>query len=254
MAKLQRKSAKLFASEATATAGGLAQFGSLAAGTPNYSTDPDVIQALDAYKEGWSSAVLGTKSPALEDRNALDYLLSYQQAYIMQHGIPEWLDTETYYIGSVVSQNSSIYISLADNNTNNALTNTTYWRKFYTPTEIDAFLAQKANVDFNNVNQTGKTTSTTWSLPDYSAGINISVGDLPYTATSNGVIIGRVSVGSGASAGRSLLVNGTYIIDVGGGQATAVTVPVSAGDILSLSDSSYVSFSLMNFFPLKGVN
>ena len=81
MAKLQRKSAKLFAEEATASAGGLAQFGSLAEGTPNYSTDPDVIQALDAYKEGWSSAVLGTKSPALEDRNALDYLLSYQQKY-----------------------------------------------------------------------------------------------------------------------------------------------------------------------------
>lgn len=118
MAKLQRKSAKLFASEATATAGGLAQFGSLAAGTPNYSTDPDVIQALDAYKEGWSSAVLGTKSPALEDRNALDYLLSYQQAYIMQHGIPEWLDTETYYENSyVIDSNGELRVSVIDNNT-----------------------------------------------------------------------------------------------------------------------------------------
>lgn len=118
MAKLQRKSAKLFASEATAAAGGLAQFGSLAAGTPNYSTDPDVIQALDAYKEGWSSAVLGTKSPALEDRNALDYLLSYQQAYIMQHGIPEWLDTETYYENSyVIDSNGELRVSTIDNNT-----------------------------------------------------------------------------------------------------------------------------------------
>lgn len=118
MAKLQRKSAKLFASEATAAAGGLAQFGSLAAGTPNYSTDPDVIQALDAYKEGWSSAVLGTKSPALEDRNALDYLLSYQQAYIMQHGIPEWLDIETYYENSyVVDSNGELRVSVIDNNT-----------------------------------------------------------------------------------------------------------------------------------------
>ena len=120
MAKLQRKSAKLFASEATAAAGGLAQFGSLAAGTPNYSTDPDVIQALDAYKAGWSSAVLGTKSPALEDRNALDYLLSYQQAYIMQHGIPEFLDTETYYKNSyVIDSNGDLRVSLIDNNTGN---------------------------------------------------------------------------------------------------------------------------------------
>ena len=143
MAKLQRKSAKLFAEDATAAAGGISQFGSLAAGTPNYSTDPDVIQALDAYKEGWSSAVLGTKSPALEDRNALDYLLSYQQAYIMQRGIPEYLDTETYYIGSVVSNSSQIYISLTDNNTGNPLTDTNNWRKFYTPLEIDALLALK---------------------------------------------------------------------------------------------------------------
>ena len=121
MAKLQRKSAKLFAEEATASAGGLAQFGSLAEGTPNYSTDPDVIQALDAYKEGWSSAVLGTKSPALEDRNALDYLLSYKQKYIMQHGIPEWLDTETYYENCyVVDSNGELRVSTIDDNTGRA--------------------------------------------------------------------------------------------------------------------------------------
>ena len=120
MAKLQRKSAKLFAENATAAAGGLAQFGSLAAGTPNYSTDPDVIQALPAYGNGWSDAVLGTKSPALEDRNALDYLLSYQQAYIMQHGVPEWLDTETYYKNSyVVDSNGQLRYSLTDNNIGN---------------------------------------------------------------------------------------------------------------------------------------
>ena len=84
MAKLQRKSAKLFAESANAGIGGVAQFGSLAAGDPNYSKDVDVIQALQAFKDGWSSAVTGNKSPAIEDRNALDYLLSYQQAYIMQ--------------------------------------------------------------------------------------------------------------------------------------------------------------------------
>lgn len=118
MPKLTRKSAKLFAENATAAAGGLAQFGSLAAGTPNFSTDPDVIQALQAYSDGWSAAVLGTKSPALEDRNALDYLLSYQQAYIMQHGIPEWLDTETYYENSyVIDSNGELRVSTIDNNT-----------------------------------------------------------------------------------------------------------------------------------------
>ena len=118
MAKLQRKSAKVFAEDAIAGIGGIAQFGSLAAGDKNYSKDIDVIQALDAYKEGWSSAVTGNKSPALEDRNALDYLLSYQQAYIMQHGVPEWLSTETYYENSyVVDSNGELRVSLIDNNT-----------------------------------------------------------------------------------------------------------------------------------------
>lgn len=117
MAKLQRKSAKLFAENANAGIGGVAQFGSLAAGTPNYSKDVDVIQALDAYKNGWSDAVVGNKSPAIEDRNALDYLLSYQQAYIMQHGVPEWIDTETYYEHSyVVDSNGELRVSTIDNN------------------------------------------------------------------------------------------------------------------------------------------
>lgn len=118
MAKLQRKSAKLFAENANAGIGGVAQFGSLADGNPNYSKDVDVIQALDAYKNGWSDAVVGNKSPAIEDRNALDYLLSYQQAYIMQHGIPEWITTETYYKDCfVVDSNGELRVSVIDNNT-----------------------------------------------------------------------------------------------------------------------------------------
>lgn len=118
MAKLQRKSAKVFAEQAQAAVGGIAQFGSLAAGDIQYSKDVDVIQALDAYKNGWASAVVGNKSPAMEDRNALDYLLSYQQAYIMQHGVPEWLSTETYYTNSyVVDSNGELRVSIIDNNT-----------------------------------------------------------------------------------------------------------------------------------------
>ena len=148
MAKLQRKTAKVFAGEANPAVGGLAQFGSLAAGNPNYSTDPDVIQALNAYNKGWSAAVVGTKSPALEDRNALDYLLSYQQAYIMQRGIPEYLDTETYYQGSFVSKaDGALYVSKSDNNTGHdpALdTAETYWMKFPTPAELAGSYVAKA--------------------------------------------------------------------------------------------------------------
>lgn len=147
MAKLTRKSAKVFAEQASASIGGVSQFGSLAAGDPQYSKDVDVIQALDAYKNGWSDAVVGNKSPAIEDRNALDYLLSYQQAYIMQRGVPEWLSTETYYLGSFVSlDNGKMYVSKVDNNTNhNPATDTseTYWVAFPTPQELADGLALK---------------------------------------------------------------------------------------------------------------
>ena len=241
MPKLTRKSAKLFAENATAAAGGLAQFGSLAAGTPNYSTDPDVIQALQAYSNGWSAAVLGTKSPALEDRNALDYLLSYQQAYIMQRGIPEYLDTETYYIGSVVSDQSQIYISLTDNNTGNPLTNTTYWRKFYTPVEIDTLLTSKANTDLSNlsttgqdkfdskanigldnVTNTGKNTAYDWSKFDVTAKTGIASGT---TFTESGML--GINMESLVGGRAIVTIDGVTIFSYGISGSAAI-----AGDFL----------------------
>lgn len=146
MSKLARKSAKLFAENADAGVGGIGQFGSLAVGNLNYSKDPDVIQALQAFSDGWSAAVIGNKSPAIEDRNALDYLLSYQQAYIMQRGVPEWIGTETYYQGSFVSKaDGKMYVSKIDNNINNdpdTDTTETYWLRFPTPAEVAAKVAK----------------------------------------------------------------------------------------------------------------
>lgn len=144
MAKIQRKSAKIFAENAAAGIGGVSQFGSLATGNPNYSKDVDVIQALQAYQLGWSSAVTGNKSPAIEDRNALDYLLSYQQAYIMQRGVPEWIATETYYKGSFVSKDDGkMYVSTIDDNTgNDPETDSVNWIAFPTPSEVNAKVAK----------------------------------------------------------------------------------------------------------------
>ncbi len=209
MAKLQRKSAKVFAENATAGIGGIAQFGSLAAGNEQFSKDVDVIQALNAYKNGWSSAVTGNKSPAIEDRNALDYLLSYQQAYIMQHGIPEWLSTETYYEGSFASVGYALYVSKTDNNIgNNPTTDSTEtnWIKFPTPQQLADGLALKVNkagdtmtgdlimsgatvknlvggtqyrvLDTRDVNS-----GIAVGYPDLTAGVSISSG---YVTTQNG--------------------------------------------------------------------
>lgn len=126
MAKILRKAAVLFG--ASAGVDEIAVFGSLAAAAPAFSTDPDDIQSLSQYTTGWFSAILGLSNPALEDMNALDFLFSYQIAYIMQSGIPEYNATTVYYINSMVSSGGKIYISLTDANTGNAVTDATKWR------------------------------------------------------------------------------------------------------------------------------
>lgn len=133
MSKLTRKDQKIFGE----TAGGesISVFGSLAANNPAYSTDPDQIQSAE-YSGGWESAVIGQASPAMEDRNALDYLYSRQLGYLYQQGIAEYSATQTYYKGSIVSSfdadagNLLLYYSLIDDNTGNALDDDTKWAEF----------------------------------------------------------------------------------------------------------------------------
>lgn len=127
MSKIARKLAKIFGE--TAGAQQIGQFGSFAAGSVAYSTDPDVIQSLGNYSAGWFAAIVGSNSPAIQDVNALDYLWSYQLAYLMQAGIPEWDDDTTYYIGSIVAQVATgiLYRSIQDANINNAVTDPTFW-------------------------------------------------------------------------------------------------------------------------------
>ena len=281
MAKITRKSAKIFAEGANAAVGGISQFGSLAAGTPNYSKDPDVIQGLSQYSQGWSAAVLGTKSPALEDRNALDFLLSYQQAYIMQRGIPEWLDTETYYQGSFASKsNGALYVSKVDNNTNHDPeedVSGTYWIKFPTPAEVAATYVKKAGDTMtgalavqNDISSTGDvsantftaTTSMTTATPSSSSNdttvpttewVNLKLGDLD--------MLGRMdyssAVATDITSSRSYTcpVDGyVFLREMGSdikvnnsyifnySSLSQLWFPVSQGDVISASDTTYITF------------
>lgn len=125
MAKIVRKVAKIFGQ--TAGANQIAQFGSLANSTPNFTTDPTVIQALSQWLNGWFDAAIGSNSPAIEDMNAFCYVLAYQIAYLMQEGVAEWDAATTYYIGSVVNDGFGfLYVSVINTNTS-ALT-TADWK------------------------------------------------------------------------------------------------------------------------------
>lgn len=130
MAKLTRKNQLIFGS--TAGTDQLAEFGSLAAGSPvrfnGASADPDVIQSLANYLEGWFGAIIGENSPAVEDMNALCFLFAYQLTYLFQAGVAEWNTAAIYYKGSQVNSGGLTYTSLTDSNTGNAVTDATKWR------------------------------------------------------------------------------------------------------------------------------
>lgn len=130
MAKITRKNMKVFGSSAGPT--DIGKFGSLAAGSPTYTTDPETIQALSNYLTGWLGAVVGGNSPAIQDMNALCYLFAYQLAYLMQTGVAEWNASTTYYIGSLVNDGAGrLYRSITDDNLNNALSSTSNWTPAY---------------------------------------------------------------------------------------------------------------------------
>jgi len=141
MAKIARKHQKQFAD--IGWTGNLGQFGSYAAGATVYSNDPDVLQALDAYGDGMASALVNSAPPAIQDLDGLFHLITKQLQYIFQAGIPEWLATDTYQIGSLVNDavplyptdanyanSGNIYMSLTNDNINKPLNTSSepYWR------------------------------------------------------------------------------------------------------------------------------
>lgn len=133
MARLTRVPAKVFASMAN-TATDIGQFGSAKSGTKVYTGDVATIQALPAYEDGWADAVLtGRNYPTMQEFNGLLKVMSYQTAYTMQEGIPEYDASTVYYNGSVIkaidNENKVIlYQSIADNNSGNPLSDTTKWQ------------------------------------------------------------------------------------------------------------------------------
>ena len=144
---LSRQTQKVFAGNANADM--LAVFGSMKTGTPQYSTSLSTLQSTE-YTEGWSEAILNDKAPYLEEMNAVQYGLSYQIAYLLQQGIPEWDANTTYKTNSLVQvvENDELVIkrSKVDNNLGNLTSNTTYWANYYSA----SVLGNYANIALTN--------------------------------------------------------------------------------------------------------
>lgn len=140
MARLTRKNIKVFAGNATNNG----VFGSLQAENPVTTTNVEQIQSLPAWNVGWDSATMTSeKLPPLEEFQGIQYVTTYQQAYLMQEGMPEWASTVTYYKGSLAKEVTSngfrIYCSLTDNNENHLLSDTSNWKKIMDSQDLYAF-------------------------------------------------------------------------------------------------------------------
>ena len=136
MAKLDRKTQKILG--ATSPASEITAFGSTNDPTPTFTKDPDEIQTV-AFEEGWFEETdNGNQRPFAEDRNAVDYLVTRQLAYILQAGIPEWDAGTDYHLNGLVRLDNQLYISLQNENINNNPLSSPNWWRAYTIDSEDA--------------------------------------------------------------------------------------------------------------------
>jgi len=152
MAEIVRKEQKIFGESGGTSEFG--QFGSDAAGTPTTTKDLDQIQALSQFAGGWYDATANAaEPPRIQDRNGLDYLMTTQLAYLLQKGVPEWLDsaTQRYYAGkSIVSRSDGIYMAiLGDDSTNinaqkDPATEPLWWSLIYQKPAVESWDATES--------------------------------------------------------------------------------------------------------------
>lgn len=134
MSKITQVVAQPFGS--TASAGQVGQFGSKAAGSPATTTNPTTMQSLSQWQAGWNAAVIAGNSPCIQDMNAFCFVVMYILTYLQQAGVSEWNAGITYYTGSMVNVGGLIYTSLVDNNTNNQVSNPSFWTTYGSKSRI----------------------------------------------------------------------------------------------------------------------
>lgn len=188
MAKLPRKHQKVFGQDAAPNQIGV--FGSFAAGAIEYSSDPDEIQKLQAFSDGWFTAIQGNDSPSIQDMNSAMFLAFYQLTYILERGIPEWSADTEYDQDAFVSHNGEIFKSKVD--TNEA--NTPVGGAGDANWEF-AFLESETQSDFLESNQSGnKIIVTTKNIQHHA--LVVSGGGLFMSGYATKVVQGKSALSS----------------------------------------------------------
>ena len=209
MTKYNRPNGKLFGSSAS----NIGVFGSGQAGeTYTTTTDPNTANSLGTHwEDGWNGAVVSQApytAPFIEDMNAVNYVNSYNSAYLLQRGIPEYDANEEYQADSVCTYNGEIWICLLDGTTGITPTEGANW---HAQTEVPVMVDNEILVGQTGVGATktdtlnqGDIVASTSGLDiktgvivnaDISAGANIdeSKVNLAYTTTTLNTNIGNVS-------------------------------------------------------------
>lgn len=97
-------------------------FGSYQAGNKTVSSDPATLQSLTAWANGWADAISdGSHLPAMEEFQAVQYLICKAVKELYSEGIPVWMEGETYYKGAICSYidsdgNVALYKNITGNN------------------------------------------------------------------------------------------------------------------------------------------
>lgn len=193
------------------------QFGSLQTGTKVETPNIATLQALAAYQEGWSDAVIsGEELPSLEEFNGLHKIETEQLQYLLNKGIPEYSADAEYYIDDIQREvgGRKLYRSITDNNIGNALTDIANWEIYYDP-DNSIF----DNVTINNRLNTQPSAAT------------ISGGAVTYTGaymvidTEGGAATDDLDTISGGSDGDILILRSTN-------NARDITIKHGIGNII----------------------
>lgn len=188
MAKLTRQQQQIFAGQAPSDM--IAAFGTTQTGKPVYSTDLSTLQTTN-YQQGWQDAVIADKAPFLEEMNGVMYGTTYQLAYLMQQGIPEWDAGTTYYTNSrAMGSDGNIYTSLVDENTGNNPTTDdgTHWNIDSTDIndKITNCILEAPNgvAEWSGVTPTGSLTNNQGVVSGFSESNYLTINKIPETVNS----------------------------------------------------------------------
>ena len=112
---------------------------------------------------------------------------------------------------------------------------------------IEETLIDKADTDASNFTTAGKQTIVGWGMPDYSAGVALT---MPYTAPCNGYAL----FSQQSNIASEIKIDGVFVGSTGGGAGALFYLirPICKDQQITSSNNAGIQGSI--FFPLKGVN